>query len=203
MKHSNPNRSVIPRERVRRLLERAQRMISQGASMEETRRKLGVTGHCWRQWLLRYPWVKEAFEATQRAILEERAAHMLAVARGEGLPSPLESEESDRRLPRDRLYLDTLRWMLERRVPERWGPRVHIESTSTRVDLKAVVAEARSRVLGGGGGTASRMLPEVTMGFLPSAPDDGPDDLEVGDADGEDLEERLTREEEEWAELLK
>ena len=128
--------------------------IANGASLTGALERLEpAPSYFWAKKCLRNdPNLRQRYEQACEDRVDRMAEELLELA-DTPIPDHLDGPGKSAWVNQKRLQIDARKWVTSRLYPRRYGERLDMAVTSTHIDLKAVIAEAQSRVIEG---TATR-----------------------------------------------
>jgi len=119
-------------------------MVS-GNSMRQSCIKAGIGAATWIDWVNADPALAERYARAREGLLDAMVDQILTLADS---PVPtLDNGATDPGMVRQRqLQIDARRWVLSKLAPNKYGDRLDVSVTDTRISISGALAAAQSRL---------------------------------------------------------
>lgn len=119
-------------------------MVS-GSSMRQSCIKAGIGAATWIDWVNADPALAERYARAREGLLDAMVDQILTLADS---PVPtLDNGATDPGMVRQRqLQIDARRWVLSKLAPNKYGDRLDVSVTDTRISISGALAAAQARM---------------------------------------------------------
>ena len=148
-------------------------MVS-GVSMRQSCIKAGIGASTWIDWVNADPALAERYARAREGLLDAMVDQILTLADS---PVPtLDNGATDPGMVRQRqLQIDARRWVLSKLAPNKYGDRLDVSVTDTRISISGALAAAQARLV-----DVVDVTPRISASIVQAVHDDaGQDESEV------------------------
>ena len=140
--------------------------MTSGMSMRQSCIKAGIGASTWIDWVNADPALAERYARAREGLLDAMVDQILTLADS---PVPtLDNGATDPGMVRQRqLQIDARRWVLSKLAPNKYGDRLDVSVTDTRISISGALAAAQARLVD---------VVDVTPRLAQDAQDDAQDD---------------------------